>query len=209
MQWRRTTTIVILSLNCVPFFVFLITDGIRVEVQYGVRKLAVFTSPSCPCQRMTSMLFGDAKYPNWVPTSAYGDTGERNGFVRSILPKCDEGGVEGVEEMGAVDLGTSDFEHPGSEAVPLPELTRSAATLANMQGVHVPHMPVCTPAEISWFSDTFMRYVVNKEGRQSFLDFDLYSLKWDERVASMESGKTQVVGIFRKTAAHLRAHWKQ
>ena len=111
------------------------------------------------------MLFGDAKYPNWVPTSAYGDTGERSGFVLSILPKCDEGGVEGVEEMGAVDLGTSDFEHPGSEAVPLPELTRSAATLANMQGVHVPHMPVCTPAEISWFSDTFMRYVVNKEGR--------------------------------------------
>ena len=48
-------------------------------------------------------------------------------------------------------------------------------------------------------------YVVNKEGRQSFLDFDLFSLKWNERVADMEAGKIPVVGInfFRKTAAHL------
>ena len=107
------------------------------------------------------------------------------------------------------DLGSSDFEDPVGEAVPLPKLLRSAAALANMQGVHVPHMPVCSPAERAWFRGKFMRYVVTKEGRQSFLHFDLLSLKWNERVAEMEAGKIPVVDSFRKTAAHLKACWKQ
>lgn len=67
--------------------------------------------------------------------------GLRSGFVRSILPKGDDRGVEGLEAMGG-ELGSSDLEDPLGEAVPLPELSQSAATLANTQGVQLPNMPV-------------------------------------------------------------------
>lgn len=40
------------------------------------------------------------------------------------------------------ELGSSDLEDPLGEAVPLPELSQSAATLANTQGVQLPNMPV-------------------------------------------------------------------
>ncbi|CAM9749860.1 unnamed protein product [Pylaiella littoralis] len=51
-------------------------------------------------QRMTSKLYGNAKYSDWLPTSAYADTGERCGFVRSIFASNGGGGgIAPVEEI--------------------------------------------------------------------------------------------------------------
>ncbi|CAM9356026.1 unnamed protein product [Ectocarpus sp. 12 AP-2014] len=109
-------------------------------------------------QRMTSKLYGKAKYSQWLPTSAYGDTGERSGFVRSIFPSdVGGGGTDSVLEiLGGAEKSNMD---PASEAVPLPELTGSAARLAKMQGVQVPHMPVTSAAEKSKFGDMWLRFV--------------------------------------------------
>ena len=40
-------------------------------------------------QRMTYRLFGEAEYPEHVPVCAYEDTGERSGFVKSVIPGAD------------------------------------------------------------------------------------------------------------------------
>lgn len=90
--------------------------------------------------------------------------------------------------------------------VPLGELTESAAALAKMQGVLVPHMPVTTPAEVKRFNNDFMKFLGG--GRQSALDFDKFVLDWNQTVSDMEESKTEVTPIFRKTAGHLQSTGK-
>lgn len=155
------------------------------------------------------MLFGTAKYSEWLPTSAYGDTGERCGFVRSILSNGGGGGSDSLEDdIVGGDDGWDVDENNAGEAVPLPDLTLSAATLANMQGVQVPHMPVGSAAERAKFDGMFLRFVM-EDGGQSLLDFDRFALEWNTAVSDMEEGKSAVSPIFRKTAGHLKAHWKR
>lgn len=148
------------------------------------------------------MLFGQAKYPTWVPTSAYRDTGERSGFVRSVSEGG--GGSESLEGTDFGELETSEI----SEAVPLEELTQSAADLASMQGVQVPAMPVSNSVERAKFDGMWMNFT-NQDSPRSFVDFDALALEWNKSVSAMEEGKSPVVPIFRKTAASLKAHWKK
>ncbi|CAN0157123.1 unnamed protein product [Scytosiphon promiscuus] len=160
-------------------------------------------------QRMTSKLYGKAKYSDWLPTSAYADTGERSGFVQSIFAVDVDG--EGVDSLGNIAGGDDDcgLDSPSvGKAIPLPELTESAAALAEMQGVQVPHMPITSPAEKEKFNGMWMRFV-GPAGRQSLLDFDSFALEWNKVVSLMEEGKTAVSPVFRKTAGHLRAYWKK
>lgn len=145
------------------------------------------------------MLFGQAKYSTWVPTSAYRDTGERSGFVRSVFEGG--GGSESLE-------GSVLDELENRVAVPLEELTPSAAELAGMQGVQVPSMPISTSFERTKFDGMWMQFA-NPGSGQSFLDFDAFALEWNKSVSAMEEGKSPVVPIFRKTAASLKAHWKK
>lgn len=146
------------------------------------------------------MLFGKAKYSSWVPTNAYRDTGERSGFVRSV-PE----GVVGVESLEDPEV---DGQENHSEAVPLPELTQSAAALASMQRVQVPAMPVSTAYERTKFGEMWMTYA-RSGGSQSFLDFDAFALEWNKAVSAIEEEKSPAVPIFRKTAASLKAYWKR
>ena len=146
------------------------------------------------------MLSGKAKYSSWVPTNAYSDTGERSGLVRSVP----EGGG-GVESLEDTEL---DGQENDGEAVPLPELTQSAAALANMQGVQVPAMPVSTTYERTQFGEMWMTYA-RASGWQSFLDFDAFAIEWNKAVSAIEEDKSPAVPIFRKTAASLKAYWKK
>lgn len=72
---------------------------------------------------------------DWLPTSAYSDTGERNRFVRSALPGEAEGGSDLLD---ALAIGGNESDNAGAqlmnEAVPLPDPTPSAGILAHMQG---------------------------------------------------------------------------
>ena len=128
------------------------------------------------------MLFGKAKYSSWVPTKAYSDTGERSGFVRSVP----EGGG-GVESLEDTEL---DGQENDGEAVPLPELTQSAAALANMQGVQVPAMPVSTAYERTKFGEMWMTYA-RASRSQSFLDFDAFAIEWNKAVSAIEEDKSR------------------
>lgn len=158
---------------------------------------------------MTSQLYGTPKYPDWLPASSYADTGERSGFVRSVFSSDGRGGaVDSVEEIvGGSDNCGLDSPSPG-ELVPLKELTESAATLAKMQGVLVPHMPVTTDAEKKKFNEMWMGFVNPGRG-QSLLDFNSFVLHWNQAVLDMEEGKTEVTPVFRKTVGHLQAYWKK
>jgi len=147
------------------------------------------------------MLFGQAKYSTWVPTSAYSDTGERSGFMRSVFP-----GGAGSESLEGTDLGELE-NGDTSEAVPLDELTQSAADLASMQGVQVPSMPVGTALEKDKFNGMWLKFA--GAGGHSFVDFDAFALAWNTDVTAMEEGRSAVVPIFRKTAAALKAYWKK
>ena len=146
------------------------------------------------------MLFGKAKYSSWVPTNAYSDTGERSWFVRSVPERL--GGVESLENPEV------DGQENNNEAVPLPELTQSAASLASMQRVQVPATPVSTAYERSKFGEMWMAYA-RADGSQSFLDFDAFAIEWNKAVSAIEEEKSPAVPIFRKTAASLKAHWKK
>lgn len=150
------------------------------------------------------MLFGEAEYSSWLPTNAYGDTGERNGFIRSVVPGGGGGGTDLLDAL-AIDGNESDNAGPMNEVVPLPDLTPSAGTLAQMQGVQVPAMPVKTPAERSQFNAMWLTFAREDGG----LDFDGFALAWNKPVASMEEGTIAVKPIFRKSAGHLKAYWKQ
>ena len=78
-----------------------------------------------------------------MPTNAYSDTRERSGFVRSV--------PEGGGGVILLDDSKLDEQENDGEAVPLPDLTQSAASLAIMQGVQVPAMPVSTATSApSW-----------------------------------------------------------
>ncbi len=157
-------------------------------------------------QRMTSQLYGSPKYPDWLPTSAYADTGERSGFVRSVF-SSEAGVVDLVDEIeGGSDNCGLDSPSP-AEVVPFSELTESAATLAKMQGVLVPHMPVTTAAEVKKFSDDFMKFLGT--GGYSAVNFNSMALDWNQAVSDMEKGKIEVAPIFRKTAGHLQTYWKK
>lgn len=98
---------------------------------------------------MTSMFFGEAKYSSWLPTSDYGDTRERNGFSRSVLPG---GSGAGTDLLDALALGGNESDNIGAkrmnEVVPLPDLTPSAGTLAHMRGIQAPAMPLKVPAKM-------------------------------------------------------------
>lgn len=152
------------------------------------------------------MLFGEAEYSSWLPTSAYGDTGERNGFVRSVLPGGSGGGTDLLDAL-AIDENErrNTGAQPMNEVVPLPDLTPSAGTLAHMQGVQVPAMPLKTPAERTQFNAMWLKFAREDGG----LDFDGFALAWNKPVASMEEGSIPVKPIFRKSAGHLEAYWKQ
>lgn len=159
---------------------------------------------------MTSKLYGNAKYSDWLPTSAYADTGERCGFVRSIFASNGGGGgIAPVEEI----LGGEDncgLEPPsGGEVIPLPELTGSAASLAKMQGVQVPHVPVSSPAEIKKFNRTWMKFV-DPSRKTSVVDFDRFALEWNKTVSVMEEeDAATIIPIFRKTAGQLKSYWNE
>lgn len=157
----------------------------------------------CFEQRITSKLHGAPKYHDWLPASAYADTGERSGFVRSVF--LSEGGwTRSRKIVGGSDNSGLDSPCP-AEVVPRGELTESAAALAKMQGV-LPHMPVTTPAEVKKFNNDFMKFLGG--GRQSALDFDKFVPDWNQSVSDMEESKTEVTTFFRKTAGHLQTYWK-
>ena len=90
------------------------------------------------------MLFGKPEYSQHVPVSAYEDTGERSGFVTSILP-----GLDGTDfEGGIVD----------NHLMPSDLFTGSVAGLGEMQGVQVASMPVTTEAERQTFRGMWPGY---------------------------------------------------
>ncbi|CAN0473067.1 unnamed protein product [Scytosiphon promiscuus] len=66
-------------------------------------------------------------------------------------------------------------------------------------------MPVKTPAERSQFNAMWLTFAREDGG----LDFDGFALAWNKPVASMEEGTIAVKPIFRKSAGHLKAYWKQ
>ena len=60
----------------------------------------------------------------------------------------DDGGVQPTEEIVGGD-GNCGLDSPAvGELVPLPELTGWAATLAQMQGAQVPHMPISSATDV-------------------------------------------------------------
>lgn len=149
---------------------------------------------------MTTTLLGKPKYSDWVPTSAFRDTGERSGFVTSGLVERDFRKEDGMPEVDEIDITEDDQE------INLEGVTRSASSLANMQGVQVAAMPVATTAEREKFDTEWRRFVA--EGVRSFVDFDAFALSWNQSVQVVEEGKGETaVAVFRKTAAHLKAYW--
>ena len=123
------------------------------------------------------MLFRKAKYSSWVPTNAYKDTGERSGFVRSIL--------EGGGEEESLDESELDGQENDGEAVPLPDPTQSAAALAIMHGVQVPAMPVSTACERTKFGEMWLTFA-RASGSQSCPDFDAFAIEWNKAVYAIE-----------------------
>ncbi|CAN0373172.1 unnamed protein product, partial [Pylaiella littoralis] len=84
-------------------------------------------------ERVTSKLYGNAKYPDWLPTSAYADTGERCGFVRSIF--ASNGGGGGIAPMEEI-LGGEDncgLEPPSGGEVPCPCIVRDTMRPVRLQ----------------------------------------------------------------------------
>lgn len=147
------------------------------------------------------MLFSKAKYSTWVPTNAYSDTGERSGFLQSVLE-----GAGGRESRVDTELDEPESDAFG-EAVPLPELTQSAAALASMQRVQVPAMPVSTAYGRDKFDDMWMAYA-RADGSQSFLDVDAFAIDWNKAVSAIDDEESPA-SVFWKTAASLRAYWKK
>ena len=90
-----------------------------------------------------------------------------------------------------------------NEAVPLPDPTPSVGTLAQMQGVQVPAVPIKSLAERAQFNAMWLKFAREDGG----LDFDGFALAWNKPVAStrMEEGAIPVKLIFRKSAGHLKA----
>jgi len=130
----------------------------------------------------------------------------RHGGTERIRAECFRrgGGSESLEGGDLVELESSEV----GEAVPLGELTQSAADLARMQGVQVPSMPVNTTCERTKFEGMWMHFT-NSGSQQSFVDFDAMALEWNKSISAMEEGESPVVPIFRKTAASLKSHWKK
>lgn len=156
---------------------------------------------------MTYLLFGKGKYSSWLPTGAYRDTGERNGFVRSELPAMDGEDVELPLEGGpAIGVASQMVD----EADALADLTASSASLAAMQGVYVPTMPISTDAERQKFRDMWLGFL--KEGGQSALDFSEFARAWNKSLGSggqKDKGISDAGHVFRKTAGQLKAYWKK
>jgi len=128
---------------------------------------------------------------------------QRHGGTQRVCPEPEGGG--GVESLEDTEL---DGQENDGEAVPLPELTQSAAALANMQGVQVPAMPVSTAYERTKFGEMWMTYA-RASGSQSFLDFDAFAIEWNKAVSAIEEDKSPAVPIFRKTAASSKAYRKK
>ena len=152
------------------------------------------------------MLFAAAEYSKMPPTRAYGEPGVRNRFVRSVLL---EGTAGGTDLLHALAFGGNEIENTGAqptnEVVPLLDLISSAGTLAHMQEVQVPSIPLKTPAERIEFHAIGSNFAREDSG----LDFDHFALAWNRPVASIEQGSTSVKPVFRKSAGHVKAYWKQ
>ena len=142
---------------------------------------------------MTHRLFGEAEYPEHVPVCAYEDTGERKGFVTSVIPGADGQRETELEDgVGVGDGAALDF------------MTVSAADLADMEGVRVASMKVSTAEERAKFSEMWATYATTSSRR------DKMAVDWNADVDNMiKAGKDAIRPIFRKTAGHLEQYWKQ
>lgn len=126
-------------------------------------------------------------------------------LAQSLLPQGEqEAGIVFQAPTSSGEDAEGLHEH---EADPLPELTASAIGLAHLQGVCTPSTPVQTNMERQQFDSMCLSFL--QQGRQSWLDLDRFALEWNAGVDAQEKGGQGPNGVFRKTVAHLKAHWTE
>ena len=139
---------------------------------------------------MSWSLFGKATFSDWIPTGAFADTGERDGFEKSELlgDSSEDVPCAGVEKRAGI------------------ELSPSAVRLGEMQGVIFPAVKVSTDAERKKIRDMWHAHLV--PGGRSLLGLPAFTLEWNADVQQIEEGKVPFEPFYRKTQSHLEPYWK-
>ena len=156
-------------------------------------------------QDATANWFETPSHPDWISTKDFEATSES-----FYLLGAGRGPRDDADDKAAED----DLEEADDVIMWRASMPPSLQWLASEERVLIPTTRVSTKEERALFKSNYLRFPAPRGATASSddrdgIDFSAFTLWWNYEVDAKEKGRDFTSGLFRKTAALLRLHYKE